>query len=381
MDPRIRELLKYGVAFAVLIMIFFGGSFVLKGVLGTEYPMMVVVSQSMVPTLGVGDYIFVASIPDLLQINADSPPDGEIIVFLKPGSTDEYIVHRAVRRVSAGGAVSYVTKGDNNAFADGTPVPSGNIVGKVIGSVPIIGYFSLFIKTMRGFGLVIAFMALTFFMDYILPAKRPAAGKFPVLSLAPLLVAPLVVAGYWFLTGTTEAGSKSTHLMLDSLSIAIWYIACLVVPLVFHDDDTGAMVWLYHLVLIMLPIACDVTWWTLHITPSMWWFSSGGTVSVNWFLLTEQPSFNVVFESVLKTLVPGAVIFVVVLFAKRKGWEPFNSWERKLRGAPPEPPAAEPQPEALAQTDAPTSPEGEPTTTPSEEPAPSTVDEPEPENA
>ena len=377
MDPRVRELMKYGVAFAVLIMVFFGGSYILKGVLGTEYPMMVVVSQSMVPTLGVGDYIFVAKIPDVTQITADSPPDGEIIVFLRPGSTDEYIVHRAIRKVSVDGRVSYVTKGDNNAFADGTPVPSSNIVGKVIGSVPIVGYFSLFIKTMRGFGLVIAFMALTFFMDYILPSKRPVAGKFPILSLVPLLVAPLTVTSYWFITGSTQEGSKSIHLALESLSIAIWYIGCLVVPLAFHDDDTGAMVWLYHLVLIMLPIACDVTWWTMNITPSTWWFSQGGTVSVNWFLLTEQPNFSRVFESVLKTLVPGAVIFVVVLFAKRKGWEPFASWERKLRGAPPPPPPAEPQ-AVETQPPAEPQPESPPQEIAAAEPAP---DAEAPENA
>ena len=369
MDPRIREVVKYGVAFAVLIMVFFGGSYVLKGVLGTEYPMMVVISQSMVPTLGVGDYIIVAQIPDVKQITAGSNPDGEIIVFLMPGTTDQYIVHRAIRMVSVDGKVSYVTKGDNNLFADGTPVPSGNILGKVIGHIPIIGYFSLFIKTMRGFGLVIGFMALTFFIDYILPTRRPGAGRFPVLSLAPLLVAPLVAASFWFASGSTQSESQNVHLVLDNLSILAWYVACLVVPLAFHDDDTGAMVWLYHLVLVMLPIACDVTWWTSKITPSMWWDQTSGTVSANWLLLKEQPSFSLVFDSVLKSLIPGVVIFVVVLYAKRKGWEPFASWERRLRGAPPEPPAAEPQPETPISPDAA---QGQPdeSAPPSSDPAP-----------
>jgi signal peptidase len=370
LDPRIREVLKYGVAFAVLIMIFFGGSYVLKGVLGTEYPMMVVVSQSMVPTLGVGDYILVAKIPDAEQITVGSNPDGEIIVFLKPGSTDEYIVHRAIRRNSVDGSVSYVTKGDNNLFADGTPVPPENVMGKVIGNIPIVGYFSLFIKTMRGFGLVIGFMALTFFIDYVLPAKRPGAGRFPVLSLAPLLVAPLVAASFWFIPSKTQLESQSMHLALDSLSIIAWYLACLVIPLAFHDDDSGAMLWLYHLVLMMLPIACDVTWWTSNITPSMWWYQSGGTVSVNWFLLTEQPNFGAVFDSVLRSLIPGVVIFVVTLYAKRKGWEPFASWERRLRGVPPEPPAEEHQAEAPAVPDAAQGSSGEPTPAPSDEPAP-----------
>lgn len=343
MDPRIRETLKYGVAFAVLIMIFFGGSYVLKGVLGTEYPMMVVVSQSMVPTLGVGDYIIVAQIPDADKITVGPNPEGEIIVFLRPGSADEYIVHRAVRKVDVNGEVSYVTKGDNNAFADGTPVPSKNVVGKVIGNIPIIGYFSLFIKTMRGFGLVISFMALTFFIDYILPAKKPSVGRFPPLGLAPLLVAPIIAASFWFISGRTQSESQNIHLALDSIAISIWYLSCLIVPLVFNDDDTGAMIWLYHLVLVMLPIACDVTWWTSNITPSMWWYQSGGTVTINWFLLTETPSFGTVFDSVLRSLIPGAVIFVVTLYAKRKGWEPFSSLERRLRGAPLEPPVMEPQ--------------------------------------
>ncbi len=367
MDPRFKEVVKYGVAFAVLIMVFFGGTYVLRGVLGTEYPMMVVVSQSMVPTLGVGDYIFVGKIDNADNITVGSNPDGEIIVFLKPGSSDEYIVHRAIRRISEDGEVTYITKGDNNTSADSKPVPSENVMGRVIGHIPIVGYFSLFIKTMRGFGLVIGFMALTFFIDYILPPRRPAAGRFPILSLIPLAVAPLVAASFWFIP------SNSAHMMLDVLAVAAWYISCLLIPLAFHDDDNGAMLWLYHLVLIMLPIACDLTWWSYDITPSMWWYQSGGTVSVNWFLLTEKASFSTVFDSVIKTLVPGAVIFVVTLFAKRRNWEPFASWQRKLRGAPPEPPAAEPQPVEQTTPDA--------TQTPTEEPAPSPPDEPAQENA
>ena len=328
MDQRVKEALKYGIAFVLLITVFFGGSYVLKGVLGTEYPMMVVVSQSMVPTLGVGDYIIVAKVPDVKQIPVGTNTDGEIIVFLKPGGTDEYIVHRAIKRIDSGGSVSYVTKGDNNAFADGSPVPSGNVMGKVVGNIPIIGYFSLFIKTLRGFGLVVAFMAIIFLLDYILPQKRPNVGHFNVLALVPTLVAPAVVVSFWFIS------SNAAHLSLDMVAISTWYISCLILPLAFHDDDSASMIWLYDIVLIMLPIACDVTWWTLGITPSNWWPVLGGTVSVNWFLLPEMPSFGVVFDSVLKTLLPGVVIFIVTLFAKRRGWEPFDSWQRRLRGAP-----------------------------------------------
>ncbi len=86
--------------------------------------------------------------------------------------------------------------------------------------------------------------------------------------------------------------------------------------------------------------------------------------------MTEQPDFNSVFESVLKSLIPGVVIFVVTLYAKRKGWEPFSSWERRLRGAPPEPPVEESQPEAKAVPDAAQVPSGESTPPTSDEPTP-----------
>ena len=179
MDPKYREIIKYGAAFAILLLVFFGGSYILKGFLGTEYPMMVVVSQSMVPTLGVGDYIVVAKIPDINTMPVGPPPIGDIIVFIRPGTSDEYIVHRAIQKIEANGSISFVTKGDNNAISDGTPVPSSNVMGFVVGHIPLIGYFSLFIKTARGFELVIGFMALAFFIDYFLPKKKAGAGKFP----------------------------------------------------------------------------------------------------------------------------------------------------------------------------------------------------------
>jgi hypothetical protein len=68
----------------------------------------------------------------------------------------------------------------------------------------------------------------------------------------------------------------------------------------------------------------------------MWWYQAGSTVPINWFLLKELPAFDTVFNSVLRSLLPGVVIFVVTLYAKRKAWEPFASLNRRMRGAPPE---------------------------------------------
>ncbi len=93
-----KEYLKYFFFFIILAGIALGGMQVLKASYKTKYPIMVVVSESMVPTLGVGDFIFVGQIDDLEGVVTESMPEGEIIVFLRTGSTNEYIVHRAIEK-------------------------------------------------------------------------------------------------------------------------------------------------------------------------------------------------------------------------------------------------------------------------------------------
>ena len=344
MDERIKELLKYGLTFIILIGVFVGGNYVLKGVLGTEYPMMVVVSQSMVPTLGVGDFIFVGEITDMGGVVAAPYPEGNIIVFMHPQNTNEYIVHRAVKMVELNRGFAFYTRGDNNYYSPDHPydswgaVPERDILGMVVGRLPILGYFSLFIKTMLGFGLVLAFMGLAFFIDYFLPPRNSGGpGRLRPLTLAPLVVAPAVIASLWFVT------DEGLIILLESVAMVAWYAACFLLPLAFWDDDVGVMLWLYYIVLVMVPISCDLVWWSAHITPSQWWYlTSSSTVPVNWLLMRTTPQFDEAFGLVLRYLLPGCLILVFTLYGKRRGWEPFRSANRLLRGLPiAEEPAAE----------------------------------------
>jgi signal peptidase len=334
LDRGTGETLRYVAVFAVLLAVAFGGIHVLRLALGTQYPMMVVVSESMVPTLGVGDYIFVGGIDDFDDVVAEPYPEGDILVFVKPGTTDEYIVHRAIDRVEGPEGWSFVTKGDNNPGPDGRPVPAANVLGRVIGRAPILGYFSLFIKTMRGFALVALAMAFTFFIDYIIPLRGGSAsgGRFPYVSLIPFLVAPLALASFWLI--------PNGHLWLDLFAIAGWYLGCLVAPLAFEDDDLGVMFWLYHFVLLIIPLGCDAVWWTTGITPSRWWSVQGSTVPLTWLLVRESPFFQVAFLSLLRLLIPGMVLYFAVLAAKRRGVQPLSAASVWIRGG-----AAEEMPE------------------------------------
>ncbi|MBN1170197.1 hypothetical protein JXA56_04170 [Candidatus Micrarchaeota archaeon] len=85
----------------------------------------------------------------------------DIIVY-QPQPGDLYssvgdIVHRIFFKINAEGETYYLTRGDNNplldvqvydygAAAGNRPVPENRVRGKVIGRIPLLGYFKLFIS-------------------------------------------------------------------------------------------------------------------------------------------------------------------------------------------------------------------------------------------
>jgi len=321
-----KEYLKYFLFFIVLAGIALGGMEVLKSAYKTQYPIMVVVSQSMIPTLGVGDFILVGQIEDFEAIVAEPQPEGEILVFIRPGASDEYIVHRAVEKFYMNGEWYFVTKGDNNSNEDGRPVNEGRVMGRVVGDIPVFGFFPLFIKTSGGFIFVAAAMALVFFADYLMPDKRleKSGGKFPWYILLPYVAGPAILL--YFMV------APENHLAYEYFALAAWYLGCIGTPLSFDDDDMGMMLWLYHFVLVMIPLACDIVWRETRITPSMWWADGGSTMPITWLLRAETPWFYEAFTQLLYLLLPGCVILFFLFIAKRRGIEPFASLSRRLRG-------------------------------------------------
>lgn len=286
---------------------------------------MVVVSQSMVPTLNVGDFILISHIPDINEVVATSPPTGDVLVFIR---NSDYIVHRAVSKYFDDGEWEFITKGDNNKMEDGRPTNENDVIGKVVGNIPVFGYFPLFLKTTRGLALIIILMTVVFFAETILPDKRGSitGGTFPWVSLLPFLVSPLILLSFWFI--------HEDHFELEVIALISWYVGCLVCPLSFDDDDTGLMFWLYHFVLTIIPVGCDMVWWLKRITPSMWWaYDGGSTVPISWFLQQESQFFIEAFNLFAIMVIPGCILFFGLMAAKRRGIEPLRSlnlWFRRV---------------------------------------------------
>lgn len=174
---RQREILETMVFLAILFMGFYGVNYGLKLALNTEYPLEAVISPSMYPTLKVGDLIVVQGGMKADQIVAGYPPVGDIIVFHKPNNWNELIVHRVIEKRKTEEGWCFITRGDNNPSRDPYPVPEKNMVGKVIGRIPLIGYIRIIFGTTTGLVLIVAVIVILLFSDDIIGFIRKSNGK------------------------------------------------------------------------------------------------------------------------------------------------------------------------------------------------------------
>jgi len=324
----IKEYIKYIGFFIILAIAAFGSIELLKNSLGVDYPLMVVVSESMQPTLNVGDFILVSEIKDFDAVIASPSPESNILVFKRYADSDEYIVHRAIDKYQQDEEWYFTTKGDNNNHQDMAPAKEQNVLGKVSGNFPILGYFPLFIKTTRGFILVAILMVMIFFADNILPKKKETlkGGKFPLFTILPFLGAPLAMISFWFI--------RDNHLIIDFIALGLWYIGSALTPFAFEDDDTGMMFWLYHFVLTIIPIGCDIIWWMKGINPMMWWGRQGSTIPITGLFQQETVLYIEAFNQFALYTIPAILIFLLLFAAKRQGDETILELSKKIRNIP-----------------------------------------------
>jgi len=155
-NPTIR----IGLIIILLFAVTYGSVDVLKVALSTESPLMVVSSESMVPTLNVGDIILVRGI-DPHQVTV-----GTIIIFHSPNNYEMAIVHRVIQVNNESSDVSFQTKGDHNPGPDGWKVPAANLMGVYVGKIPYVGLLSLQLRGPVGVTVIILLVALIIVIEY-----------------------------------------------------------------------------------------------------------------------------------------------------------------------------------------------------------------------
>ncbi|MHA1721436.1 MAG: signal peptidase I [Promethearchaeota archaeon] len=154
---------KEAILALLMIAVAVGGTFAFLGILRlslhTDNPLVVVTSESMVPTINVGD---------ILVIEGKDPADiknGTIILYDSRGLwpnryVEEPIVHRVVNKYlnDTDNKWYFITKGDNNDDTDppdgpfGTeiPIPEERVIGIVTMIIPKIGKVKIWMDDIPG---------------------------------------------------------------------------------------------------------------------------------------------------------------------------------------------------------------------------------------
>ena len=124
-----------------------------------NYKIMIVQSGSMAPAIKMGSVVMVKP--------ADEYKIGDVITFGPYTRTKAPTSHRIYDIKVEGGNPVYITKGDANNAPDAREIKQSDILGKVLFSVPYVGFAVDFAKKPMGFALIIIVPAALIIFDEI----------------------------------------------------------------------------------------------------------------------------------------------------------------------------------------------------------------------
>ena len=161
--PRIaRGIMTLAIVISGIAFIWLG----FQTALGTPTPFYVVSSGSMIPALQIGDIIVVQD-----TNLSDGIVESDVIVFDRPTDKEVVVVHRVVDIVDDASQPALRTKGDNNRLVDGWLVTEEYFLGKVIFTVPKIGYLTRILSPPLNFIFVIIIL-VAIFLSEAFPSKE-----------------------------------------------------------------------------------------------------------------------------------------------------------------------------------------------------------------
>ncbi|MHA1862771.1 MAG: signal peptidase I [Candidatus Thorarchaeota archaeon] len=154
---------------AIIVGMTLGGFSLFTVSMGTSNPLVVVESESMLPTLEVGHLLVLqARAPEQIQV-------GDIIVFNAVYHTKP-IVHRIVEIQNVTGELHYYTQGDNNNLRDPGYRVHEDIIGVMVLAIPYIGHVTLFLHEPYGFAIVVVlFLALLILPEFFMKDEKDDA--------------------------------------------------------------------------------------------------------------------------------------------------------------------------------------------------------------
>jgi signal peptidase len=131
-----------------------------------SFQILRVMSGSMEPSIHVGSIVFVQ------KVNPTTLKQNDIITFASTNDSNVSITHRLTGIEEKNGTTLYHTKGDANTSQDTSEISTSQIKGRVIFSLPYLGYLSVWIKKPLGFGLLVILPAILIIINEIFNIKK-----------------------------------------------------------------------------------------------------------------------------------------------------------------------------------------------------------------
>ncbi|TFH28533.1 MAG: signal peptidase I [Promethearchaeota archaeon] len=176
----------------LLIAIIIGGTVGVMGltkvILRTNYPLVVVTSESMLPGIEIGDLLVVKGMdPEDIVVGDHDAQNGSIIIYETEGiwgndAIDQPVVHRVVGReyIAAEDRYYFITQGDNNFDTDPPgsvtseiPVPEENVLGVVIYQIPKVGLVKIWLDKSGLTWVLIAILSVLLVISIIQDIRNP----------------------------------------------------------------------------------------------------------------------------------------------------------------------------------------------------------------
>jgi signal peptidase I len=152
------------------------------------YKTYVVLSGSMEPSIHTGSVLVALPVPpDSLKVN-------DVIVYNR-SDVSERVTHRIVQINRDGDKPAFITKGDANQAADAWTVQYGDTAGKIVLSVPLLGYAYQGIASPQGRLVFLVVPVLVLSLLWLAQIWRPEQRlqrieREVAPSMAPAAVAP-----------------------------------------------------------------------------------------------------------------------------------------------------------------------------------------------
>lgn len=167
-----RWITKFLYGLITIILVIIAGTIALSALnLPNGIRLYTVQTGSMAPTIPAGSLVIIKPFNNYKKGDIITYPSEKYRTAKNPRET---VTHRifAVRETKK--AILYITKGDFNPSPDFAPIPRNLVLGKVIASVPVLGFPLSFAKTSYGFILLIVIPATIIIYSELMTIKNEA---------------------------------------------------------------------------------------------------------------------------------------------------------------------------------------------------------------